>query len=667
MSPSRTPERAARRPMTLTQKILLHHAVGLTRHWVEPGDVIRIKADWTIASELAWNGMNTTYEKLGRPPLRDPDRFYLALDHTVDPGTLARDRRTQRLVQLSRDFAKEAGLRHFFDANETIMHTQFYRALVQPGETVIGADSHTSSHGGLGAFAIGLGGADVAIAMVLGETWIQVPEAIEVAYNGRLPFGLTGKDVILKTLGDLGRNTTAMERSVEYVGDALQHFSTDFRFTVANMTAEFGGLNGIFPADERVAELLARRGGHNREPLYFRADPGAPYVEKHVFDLAKLEPQVAKPFSPDNVFSVTACAGMKMDGVFIGACNTTEEELILAALVLRQTLARGRSPKPTHNRLVVPGSREITENLRRKGLLAVYEQAGFRIGPPGCSMCLGIASDKAGQGENWLTSQNRNFENRMGPGSIAWLASGPTVAASALEMEIADPRPLVAAISEAEFLSYLAPLPSLPAVVVSEPEATLDSGVETGPGGPPARPELGPLIEGRAQRFGDHVDTDAIIPGEFCHLTEPSEIGKVAFHYVRPDFGERIARGENILVAGEGWGSGSSREHAAWALKYAGVKAIVAKSIAYIHKRNVVNEAIPFFIVPDPEFHAAVRDGDPVSLRAGEGSVWHGDREYRAEPMSPIAYQIQSVGGIVAAVKQHGPETFDVLTGAVIQ
>src|SRR5258708_4965240 len=436
--------------MTLTQKILRHHAQGWPHPWVSTGDILRIKVDWTISSELAWNGMNATYDKLGRPPLANGDRFYLALDHTVDPLTLASDRRTQKLVQLSRDFAKEAKLSHFYDANETIMHTKFYRDLVQPGQTVIGADSHTSSHGGLGAFAIGLGGADVCIAMVLGETWIQVPEAIQVAYNGRLPFGLTGKDVILKTLGDLGRNTTAMERSVEYVGDALEDFSTDFRFTVANMTAEFGGLNGIFPADRATAALLAGRCGDNQNALYFRADPDAEYVARHVFDLASMVPQVAKPFSPDNVWSVDQVAGQEMQGMFIGACTTTEEELILGGMVLREALKHG-TPRSGAQRLMVPGSREIAENLRQKGLLAVYEQAGFRIGASGCSMCLGIASDKAGPGENWLSSQNRNFENRMGQGSIAWLASAPTVAASSLDMRTRDPRPLLAAMSPAEF------------------------------------------------------------------------------------------------------------------------------------------------------------------------------------------------------------------------
>jgi aconitate hydratase/homoaconitate hydratase len=652
--------------MTLTQKILCHHAVGLRRSYVETGEILRIKADWTIASELAWNGMNATYEKLGRPPVHDRGRFYLALDHTVDPVTLAGDKRTQRLVQLSRDFAKEAHLRHFYDANVTIMHTKFYRDLVQPGQTVIGADSHTSSHGGLGAFAIGLGGADVCVAMVLGETWIQVPEAIQVRYDGRLPFGLTGKDVILKTLGTLGRNTVAMERSVEYVGDALEHFSTDFRFTVANMTAEFGGLNGIFPADERTAQLLARRRSDNDAALYFRADPDAEYVASHTFDLGALVPQIAKPFSPDNVFDVDAALGQPMQGMFIGACNTTEEELVLAALVLRRAMEDGKRPRESHNRLVVPGSLEIAGNLRTKGLLAEFERAGFRVGPPGCSMCLGIASDKAGPGENWLTSQNRNFENRMGPGSIAWLASAPTVASSSFDLAIADPRPYLARISQEEFRSYLPAAPALPQIVIEEPSADVHAGAigasaheNGGTNAEAAR------IEGLVQRFGDHVDTDAIIPGEFCHLTKPDEIGKVAFHYVRPDFGARVARGETILVAGEGWGSGSSREHAVWALKYAGVKAVLAKSFAFIHKRNLVNEAVPFYVVSDPAFHEAAADGAPISIDAATGRITVAGRTFRSEPVSEIAHQIQSAGGIVSAVERHGKDTFDVLTAGV--
>src|SRR3954454_17432154 len=296
---------ADRRPMTLTQKIIAGHATSLPRPWVQAGDVLQVKVDWTIASELAWNGMDRTYALLGRPRLRDKDRFFLAVDHTVDPVTLATDKRAQKLVQLSRNFAQETGIRHFYDANHTILHTRFYRDLVRPGDVVLGADSHTSSHGGLSALAIGLGGADIVVAMVLGTSWIEVPEAIAVEYQGSLPFGIAGKDVILRTLGILGRNTVAMERSVEYRGEGVRQLSTDSRFAIANMTAEFGGLNGIFEADEVTATWLAGRRDEDdpeaTKPMRtFRADPDAPYVARYPIRLDDLEPQIAVPFSPDN-------------------------------------------------------------------------------------------------------------------------------------------------------------------------------------------------------------------------------------------------------------------------------------------------------------------------------------------------------------------------------
>src|SRR5256886_12357782 len=197
------------RPMTLTQKSLASHARNLPRPWVQAGDVLQVSVDWTIASELAWNGMERTYSMLGRPRLFNRDKFFLAVDHTVDPVTLATDKRAQKLVQLSQNFARESGIKHFYDSNQTILHTRFYRDLVRPGAVVLAADSHTSSHGGLGAVSIGLGGADIVVAMVLGSSWIQVPEAIAVEHEGQLPFGIAGKDVILRTLGPPGRHTVA--------------------------------------------------------------------------------------------------------------------------------------------------------------------------------------------------------------------------------------------------------------------------------------------------------------------------------------------------------------------------------------------------------------------------------------------------------------------------
>jgi aconitate hydratase/homoaconitate hydratase len=646
----------AAHPMTLTQKILAAHARGLTRPWVQAGDILRIRVDWTIASELAWNGMDRTYDQLGRPKIHDPSRFYLAVDHTVDDVTLKTDARTQKLVQLSRDFAKESGIRHFYDANETILHTKFYRDLLQPGEVVLGADSHSSSHGGLGAFAIGLGGADVAVAMVLGESWIEVPEAIAVEFEGQLPFGIGGKDVILRTLGLLKRNTVAMERSVEYRGSAAKTFSTDVRFTIANMTAEFGGLNGIFEPDGIVAAWLADRASHNGGAHYYRADDDAPYVERFRIDLSSLAPQVAKPFSPDNVADVTTWAGQPLEGLFIGACTTTEEELVLGALVLEEAWRSKDGLAPQAKRLVVPGSREIEARLRERGLWAPYEKAGFRIGPPGCSMCLGVASEKAGKGENWLSSQNRNFHNRMGEGSLAWLASGATVAASALSMSITDVRPVLAQIDFDRYQKLLGRGADrkVPEIRYDEPHVEITDAAGRVAGAQGGRTSS--VVRGRVQKFGDNVDTDAIIPGEFCHLKTEADLGAHAFHHVRPEFRERVKQGRNIVIAGDGWGSGSSREQAVLALKGAGV--------AFIHKRNLVNEAVPYLIVRDPALWELAEEDSEVTVDLASGTVTDvaSGRTFSAVNPSPIVQALQREGGIVPAIQHHGTEVFGALT-----
>jgi 3-isopropylmalate dehydratase small subunit len=660
------PNEQQRRPMTLTQKILAQHAIGLTRPYVETGDMLRIRVDWTIASELAWNGMDRTYTLLGRPKIHNPERFYLALDHTVDPVTLANDARTRKLADQSRAFARESGLRHFYDANVTIMHTKFYRDLVQPGEVVIGADSHTSSHGGMGAIAIGLGGADVTAAMVLGQTWIEVPEAIAVEYLGTPRFGIGGKDIILRTLGALGRNTVAMERTVEYRGAAAHTFSTDMRFTICNMTAEFGGLNGIFEPDEQVADWLSRRRrGYNDHALYFRADDDADYAARYPIDLSELAPQVAKPFSPDNVFAITEVADQPLDGAFIGACTTTEEELALAGLVLEAALAEGQQPVAVESgrRIVVPGDLMIRANLQSAGIWAIYEQAGFVVDPPGCSMCLGIASRKAGKGEVWLSSQNRNFENRMGEGSLAWLASAASVAASALGMRVRDPRPLLDRVDRDRLERILQRQRTrpLPEITFSEPEIALAPEMHAahtqGAG-------VAAVVRGRVQRFGDSVDTDAIIPGEFCHLTALPELGEKCFYYVRPEFAARARAGATIVVAGDGWGSGSSREHAVWALQGAGIQAVIARSFAFIHKRNLVNEALPFLIIKDPAFYELATEGAEleVDLTGGVVRDLASGQTFQAQVASPMIQALQAEGGLVAAVQRYGTDVFSVLS-----
>lgn len=277
-------------------------------------------------------------------------------------------------------------------------------------------------------------------------------------------------------------------------------------------------------------------------------------------------------------------------------------------------------------------------------------------------MCLGVASEKALPGEVWLSSQNRNFENRMGTGSLAHLASAATVAASAPSMRLKDPRPILDRLDRARYAKLLGRLdPSrVPAIHTVEPEPALSAA--TAAKGPGAAAK-GAAVRGLVQRFGDNVDTDAMIPGEFCHLTSLADLGRHCFHHVRPAFHDRAQAGATIVVAGEGWGSGSSREQAVWALKGAGVKAVVARSFAFIHKRNLVNEALPFLVVRDPEFDALAAEGEELEVDLAHSRVTHlkTGRSFSGAPPSAVISALRREGGLVLAIKQRGPKVFEAL------
>ncbi len=475
---------------------------------------------------------------------------------------------------------------------------------------------------------------------------------------------------MLATLGKLKANTVAIERCVEWGGN-IGALSVDARFAISNMTAEFGGVAGVFPADGATAAYISKRGGHNTDALYFRADPGATYAEKHVIDLTGLGPQVALFPSPDNVVPIEEVLGTRLDGCFIGACTTTEEDLILAALVLEAGLAAGLRPCESGKRRVTPGSVLIVERLRALGLADVYERAGFTVGAPGCSYCIGIAADKALEGEVWLTSQNRNYKNRMGKGSIANLASAATVAASSFGMSITDPRALLAQVDRARFTTMLQHAPE-PAITISEPapvlagqEAPAAAAAAAGEAaGEAAIPPSELVVTGKVQVMGDNVDTDAIIPGEFLHLNDPAELGKYAFLHVDPEFRARVAGGATVIVAGKGFGCGSSREQAVTALQGAGVKAVVARSFSYIFLRNYLSLSLVGIQLTDERFYAAAAAPGAVvtvSMRARTVSV--GGEAFPFK-MSLFEERLLAGGGILPLYKKYGNRLFRVAVEA---
>jgi len=411
---------AVKMGMTVCEKILYHHALGISEDhppYLKTGEVVCVAPDWILASEAAWAGMDIMYTQMGRPGVKRPDRFWLAGDHVVDPRVNHLPRQRQLIERCDR-IAKEMNLGENYQGhNNTIMHTEYYRRRVQPGMLVIGADSHTGSAGCLGALAIGMGITDTVIQLVTGETYLQVPEVVRINLINKPPPGIGGKDIILGILGQLKRNTVAAERLVEYTGEGLQYLSSDARFVIANMTTEFGGIGACVVPDGLTAEYISKRKNpkNKNSAIYFRPDDDAHYAATYDIDLSKMQTLVAIYPSPDNVVPI-AEVDLKLDGCFIGACTTTEEDLILAGLVLKECLKQGMRPTAKGQRRITPGSIPIVNRLKELGLLDVYSEAGFEIGAPGCSYCVGMGVDQAKEGEVWLSSQNRNYRDRMGKG-----------------------------------------------------------------------------------------------------------------------------------------------------------------------------------------------------------------------------------------------------------
>jgi 3-isopropylmalate dehydratase small subunit len=377
---------------------------------------------------------------------------------------------------------------------------------------------------------------------------------------------------------------------------------------------------------------------------------------------------------------VTEIEGMALDGVFIGACTTAEEDLILGALVLEAGLKMGLTPSITGKRKVTPGSLSITAKLRNLGLIDIYERAGFEIGAPGCSYCLGIAADKASEGEVWLSSQNRNFKNRMGKGSIGNLASAATVAASSFDMKVRDPRFLLDRIDQARFQDMLKStgltseaereltVDANIQIDVTEPNPELADAASSSGALPPPPAAINEVITGRVQRFGDHVDTDAIIPAEFMPGTSDEDLGTHCFQYVRPEFRDKAMEGYTIVVAGAGFGSGSSREEAPRALKGCGIKAVIAKSFAFIYARNQPNMALMGITVENYDrFYALALEGAHIKIDVANRLVTvqkpsgNGEEETFKMVLSRMEERLIAGGGVTDLYEKYGSSLFRVV------
>jgi len=414
--------------MTITEKILAAHA---GKESVQPGELVNVRVDLALGNDITAPVAIREFEKIGVDRVYDRDRVVLVPDHFV-PN---KDIKSAEQAKLMREFARKHGLTNYFEVGQMgIEHCLLpEQGLVGPGDLVIGADSHTCTYGGLGAFSTGVGSTDLAAAMALGETWLKVPESIKFIYHGEMPEWVTGKDLILYTIGKVGVDG-ALYMAMEFTGPAVEKMSVDGRLTMANMAVEAGAKNGIVAPDEITRAYVEGRA--KRPYTFYSSDPDAVYAQIHEFDVAKMEPAVAMPHLPENVKPVSQVTGVTIDQAVIGSCtNGRMDDLREAARVLKGHKANGNV-----RLLIIPGTQEIYRQAMREGLFEIFLDSGAAISTPTCGPCLGGHMGILARGERSIATTNRNFVGRMGhPGSEVYLSSPSVAAASAILGRIGAP------------------------------------------------------------------------------------------------------------------------------------------------------------------------------------------------------------------------------------
>jgi 3-isopropylmalate/(R)-2-methylmalate dehydratase large subunit len=390
----------------------------------------------TLANDITAPIAIAEFKKLGVQRVWDTARIALVPDHF----TPNRDIRAAQQAKYVRDFAREMGIVNYFEIGEVgIEHALLPElGLVLPGDLVIGADSHTCTYGALGAFSTGVGSTDFACAMATGEVWFKVPESVRFVLTGKPGRWVSGKDIILKIIGDIGVDG-ARYMAMEFSGDAIAELSMDNRFTIANMAIEAGAKNGIFPVDRKTLEYVRKSSGNGRRnegSTVYESDPDARYRSVLEYDLSELEPQVAFPHLPENTRGVSEIDEIRIDQVVIGSCtNGRLEDLRIAAGILR-----GRKVKKGVKLLVFPATQKIYLDALREGLIEALVQSGAAVSTPTCGPCLGGHMGVLAEGERAVSTTNRNFVGRMGhKNSEVYLASPAVAAASAIAGYIASP------------------------------------------------------------------------------------------------------------------------------------------------------------------------------------------------------------------------------------
>ena len=590
----------------LVEKIMAAHLLSGS---MTPGEEAALRIDQTLTQDATGTMAYLEFEAIGAERVKT-ERSVAYIDHnTLQSGFENAD--DHRYIQ---SVAKKHGI-WFSRPGNGICHQVHLERFGVPGKTLIGSDSHTPTAGGLGMLAFGTGGLDVAVAMGGGAYYITMPRVVKVELSGRLRPFVTAKDVSLELLRILSVKG-GVGRIIEWGGEGVKSLSVPERATITNMGAELGATSSLFPSDENTLAFLKAQ-GREGDFVPLSADPDASYERIISIDLDALEPLIACPHMPDRVVPVSSLKGVKVDQVCIGSCtNSSLSDMLKAAAMLR-----GRCIAPSVSMSVSPGSRQVLTMLSDCGALSDILSAGARLLECACGPCIGMGFSPNSGGVS-LRTFNRNFEGRSGTRDAkVYLVSPETAVASALTGEITDPRSLGIEAPETALptsfrIDDSGILPPAGPEDAAELEVLRGPNIKPVPAGRPVGDEICAEL---TLKLGDNITTDHIMPAGARILPYRSNVPKIAdfcFEGVDPSFPARAkAAGESILVGGVNYGQGSSREHAALAPLYLGVRAVIAKSFARIHAANLINAGILPLCFADAADYDRLRQGDTLRLR----------------------------------------------------
>ena len=587
---------------TMTEKIIQKH---LAEGTLERGKKISLKIDQTLTQDATGTMAYLQLEAMGV----DQVKTELSLSY-VDHNTLQSGFENADDHKYLQTVAAKHGI-YFSRAGNGICHQVHLERFAKPGKTLLGSDSHTPTAGGIGAFAMGAGGLDVACAMAGRPFQLTMPKIVKVELIGKLTQGVSSKDIILKLLS-LMSVKGGVGKVIEYCGDGVKTLSVPQRATITNMGAELGATTSIFPSDE-ITEAFLRKQQRADDFTPLCADDDAVYDEAYTINLSTLEPMIAMPHSPDNVVSITEVEGKPIDQCSIGSCtNSSYMDMMSVAAILKNKVAHQNV-----SLTISPGSKQVLNMIAQNGALADMIAAGARILESTCGPCIGMGQSPITNAWS-LRTFNRNFYGRSGTLSAnVCLVSPEVAAASAINGVISDPRKTAYELPEEpdEFLI------DDRCIIIPDPNAAESVEVIRGPNIkalPINQPLENTIDKSVLLKVEDNITTDHIMPAGAKVLPYRSNIEKISqfvFRDVCADFAKRCQNHNGgIIIAGSNYGQGSSREHAALAPMYLGIKAVIAKSFARIHHANLINFGILPLQFADEADYDKIDEGDVIQL-----------------------------------------------------